>query len=185
MQSRRFGLGRETALALTLLLLSEGSIQAEAFAVQKNDCIIILGNTFAERLHLFGYFETFLHSRFPDHHLRVRNMGWSADEVDKMIRPKGFPKLLDELAEHEADLIFLCFGMNESFGGPAGVKHFEHELGKIVKDLLGHQFNGQSAPRIVLVSPIAHERVVGDLPNGVVLPNDAKHKGWGTTSDTL
>ena len=176
MQSRRFGLGRETALALTLLLLSEGSIQAEALAVQKNDCIIILGNTFAERLHLFGYFETFLHSRFPDHHLRVRNMGWSADEVDKMIRPKGFPKLLDELAEHEADLIFLCFGMNESFGGPAGVEHFEHELGKIVKDLLGHQFNGQSAPRIVLVSPIAHERVAGDLPNGVVLPNDAKHK---------
>jgi hypothetical protein len=108
-----------------MLVLCARTVQAEALSVQKNDCIIILGNTFAERLHLFGYFETFLHSRFADHHLRIRNMGWSADEVDKMIRPNGFPNLLDELKEHEADLIFLCFGMNESFGGPARVDHFQ------------------------------------------------------------
>ena len=149
-----------------MLLLCARSVQAEALSVQKNDCIIILGNTFAERLHLFGYFETFLHSRFADHHLRIRNMGWSADEVDKMIRPKGFPNLLDELKEHEADLIFLCFGMNESFGGPARVDHYQHELGKFVKDLQGHKFHGQLAPRIVLVSPIAHERLAGDVPDG-------------------
>ena len=157
---------QETALTLMLLLLSAGSVQAEALTVHKNDCIIILGNTFAERLRMFGYFETFLHSRFPDHHLRVRNMGWSADEVDKMIRPKGFPNLFDELREHEAALIFLCFGMNESFGGPARFDHYQHELDEFVKDLRDHKFNGQSAPRVVLVSPIAHERLAGDLSNG-------------------
>ena len=168
-------LGRKTAWALVLLLLSSGSIRAESLDVQKNDCIVILGNTFARRLHLFGYFETFLHSRFPDHHLRIRNMGWSADEVDKMIRPKGFPQLFDELNEHEADLIFLCFGMNESFGGPERVKHYEHELGKFVEELQGRKFNGRSTPRIVLVSPIAHERVASGLPNGRELAGDAAH----------
>ncbi len=155
------------ALGLVLLLAGAGGVGAEAPAIQENDGIVILGNTFAERMHLFGYFETFLHSRFPDYHLRIRNMGWSADEIDKMIRPQGFPALLDELRAHEADLIFLCFGMNESFQGPARVNHYRHELGKFVEELRGHKFNGESAPRIVLVSPIAHEKLAGDLPDGV------------------
>ena len=72
-------------------------VDARDLEIRKNDHIIILGNSFAERMHLFDYFETFLHSRFPDHQLCIRNMGWSADEVDKMIRPLGFPKLFDEL----------------------------------------------------------------------------------------
>ena len=87
--------GKKTAWALVLLLLSSGSIRAEDLDVQKNDCIVILGNTFAHRLHLFGYFETFLHSRFPDHHLRIRNMGWSAAEVDKMIQTLREEEQLD------------------------------------------------------------------------------------------
>ncbi len=158
---------REIALGLVTLLLGVGSVEAETAVVGENDSIVFLGNTFAERMQLFGYFETFLHSRFPDHHLRIRNMGWSADEVDKMIRPKGFPNRFDELREHEVDLIFICFGMNESFQGPARVDHYRHELGKLVEELQGHQFNGESPPRIVLVSPIAHETLEGDLPDGV------------------
>ncbi|MDP7655584.1 MAG: hypothetical protein QF706_05885, partial [Roseibacillus sp.] len=70
---------------------------ARPLPVQKGDSIVIIGNTFAERMQLFGYFETFLHCRFPDHRLRVRHMGWSADEVDRRIRPKGFPDLFAEL----------------------------------------------------------------------------------------
>ncbi len=167
MRTKRFALGLAVAQCLVTVLLGAAVVRAEAPAIHRNHSIIILGNTFAERMHLFGYFETFLHSRFPGHRLRIRNMGWSADEIDKMIRPLGFPKLVDELYEHEADLILICFGMNESFQGPAGVDHYRHELGKFVDDLQGHKFNGESAPRIVLVSPIAHEKLTGDLPDGV------------------
>ena len=37
------------------------------------------GNWPAERMNLFGYFETLLHTRFPDKQLVFRNFGWPAD----------------------------------------------------------------------------------------------------------
>ena len=149
-------------LPILFLILFGASMRAEPLRVEKRDSIVILGNTSAERMQLFGYFETFLHSRFSDHQLRVRNMGWSADEVDKRIRPQGFPELFAELEEHRADLLFLCFGFNESFQTAAGLDHYKAELEKFLKELQGRKFNGESAPRIVLVSPIPFE----DLSEG-------------------
>lgn len=78
MQTKRFAFTFRMAFGLTTLLLSASGGRAESLAIQKlaiqeNDSIVFLGNTFAERMHLFGYFETFLHCRFPDGHLRVRD----------------------------------------------------------------------------------------------------------------
>ena len=64
--------------------LTTRGASAEPLAINKGDSIVILGDTFAERMHLFGYFETFVHCRFPDHQLKIRNMGWSADEPGMM-----------------------------------------------------------------------------------------------------
>jgi len=80
-----------------MLLLVASTAQAGDLKIKENDRIVILGNTFAERMHLFGYFETFLHSRFPDHRLRIRYLAWPAEEVGKPIRPKGFPISSDGL----------------------------------------------------------------------------------------
>ena len=140
--------------------------QAPALEINKGDCIVLIGNTFAERMHLFGYFETFLHSKFPEHQLRIRNMGWSADELSLRPRPAGFGDRHRYLQREQADLIFACFGMNESFQGPDGLKKFEHDLDALIEDLQAHEYNGRSAPRIVLVSPIAHENLGGFLPDG-------------------
>ena len=166
MRARPRALSAMITALLFSTILSTGPLIARDLEVEKNDRIVILGNTFAERMRLFGYFEAFLHSRFPDHQLTIRNMGWPADEVDKMIRPHGFPKLFDELEALKADMIFICFGMNESFQGPGRVGHYRNELGKLVRKLRNQKFNGKSAPRIVLVSPIAHETLSGDLPDG-------------------
>ena len=154
-------------LPILILILFGARLRAEPLRVEKGDSIVILGNTFAERMQLFGYFETFLHSRFPDHQLRVRNMGWSADEVDMRMRPGGFPEQFAELEEHRADLLFLCFGLNESFQGAAGLDHYKAELGKFLKELQGRKFNGESAPRIVLVSPIPFEDLGDGSSDGV------------------
>lgn len=165
----RIGQGNPSAVTLSavlLTLIATAGSASDRWKIEQDDSIVILGNTFAERLHLFGHFETFLHARFPDHRLKVRNMGWSADEVDRMIRPLGFPKLTDELESHGADAIFLCFGMNESFQGEAARGRFGDALTDFVRNLQGRQFNGESAPHIVLVSPIAHEDVGDDLPGG-------------------
>ena len=75
-------------LTFTCSLMPDNELQ-----LSEEDSIVIIGNTFAERMHLFGYFETLLHAKYPEHQLRVRNMGWSADELTLRPRPKGFGDL--------------------------------------------------------------------------------------------
>ena len=154
---------------LSGLLTSESWVlveQAAALRIEKRDCIVFIGNTFVERMHLFGFFETILHSKFPDHQLKIRNMGWSADELSLKPRPEGFGDRHRYLQQEQADLIFVCFGMNEAFQGRKRLEKFEHDLDSLIEDLLAHQYNGRSAPQIVLVSPIAHENLGGLLPDG-------------------
>ena len=67
-------------LALVLLSLSTHMVNGQALELREGDRIAVVGNTFAERMQLFGWFETFLHARHPTHSLIVRNMGWSGDE---------------------------------------------------------------------------------------------------------
>ena len=144
-----------------------GRSDSAPLEIAQGDSIVFIGNAFAERLHLFGYFETLLHSKYPDHRLKIRNMGWSADEVALRPRPFRFGDMHRYLAEHEVDLIFACFGMNESFAGAEGLPQFQADLDALVEELQAQQYNGASAPRIVLVSPIAHEDLGGHLPDGI------------------
>ncbi len=144
-----------------------GESRSVSLEVIQGDSIVFIGNTFAERLHLFGYFETLLHSKYPDHRLKIRNMGWSGDEVALRPRPFRFGDMHRYLTEQEVDVIFACFGMNESFGGAEGLPQFQADLDALVEDLRTHRYNGASAPRIVLVSPIAHEDLGGHLPDGI------------------
>lgn len=109
--------------------------QAASLQVDKGDSIVFIGNTFAERMHLFGYFETFLHSKFPDHQLKIRNMGWSTDEVLLRPRPARFGDPRKYLEQENADLVFVCFGMNESFQGPRGLEEFQQGLDTYIKSV--------------------------------------------------
>ncbi|MBT3912831.1 MAG: SGNH/GDSL hydrolase family protein, partial [Verrucomicrobia bacterium] len=140
-----------------ILLWVVSAARAGDLKIKENDHIVIVGNTFAERMHLFGYFETFLQSRFPEHRLRIRYLAWPAEEVGEPIRPLGFPRLADELREEGADIVFVCYGMNESFLGVAGLGHFRHKTESFVRQLRAEKFNGHSPPRVVLVTPIAQE----------------------------
>ena len=144
-----------------------GAPGSAALEIAEGDSIAFIGNTFAERLHRFGYFETLLHSKYPDHRLKIRNMGWSGDEVALRPRPFRFGDMHRYLTEHEIDVIFACFGMNESFGGAESLPQFQADLAALVEDLQAHRYNSASAPRIVLVSPIAHEDLGDHLPDGI------------------
>lgn len=124
--------------------------------IEKSDTIVFLGNAFAERMGFYGYFESFLHARFPDHELKIRNLGWSGDEVTLMPRPAGFPSLEDDISALDPDLIFAFFGMNESFRGEEDVEQFEEQLDAFVRTIKSRGKN-ETPRRVVLVSPIAQE----------------------------
>lgn len=148
---------------------------------------MIIGNTFAEGLQRNNYFETLLHASFPDHELRVRNLGWSADEVNLRPRPLNFGTLDDHLRQHEANIIFVCFGMNESFKGIDSLDAFKHELHAFLADIQSKQYDGQSNPEIVLVSPIAHEKLEAPLPDPQAHNKALKAytKGMGEVAEKL
>ena len=154
------------------------------YKAEKGDNICILGNTLAERMQHDGWLEAYLYARYPDAELTIRNLGYSGDEVDpaKRLRSKNFgtpdewlsgkaaipkpdkignPKdALEnrfERANTNADVVFMFFGYNESFAGDEGLDRFKKDLDGLLKHTAKQQYNGTSAPRVVLFAPIAHE----------------------------
>ena len=85
-------------------------------------------------------------------------------------RGEGFHPMPDEWLQDtvKPDTMLAFFGYNESFKGDAGLENFRGELDAWVKHTLGKQYNGTSAPRLVLISPIAFENLSAsrDLPDG-------------------
>ncbi len=121
--------------------------------------IAFIGNTLFERSQLYGHFEAMLQREFPTHRLTVRNLSWSADAIDVQPRPENFADIEQHLFHEKIDLIFAAFGFNESFAGEAGLADFRKRLADYLSRLKTLAFNGEFAPQIVLVSPIANEDV--------------------------
>jgi hypothetical protein len=154
--------------------------------------VVFLGNGLAERDVYYSRMETELHLRYPGKNLIVRNMGrpgdtpafrphparvsqWAFPGAEKfrpefaMHNGKGFFPTPDQWLTHlKADTIVAFFGLNESFDGPERVDNYEAELDAFVRHTLGQAYNGQTAPRLVLVSPVGFEDLSAtrDLPNG-------------------
>jgi lysophospholipase L1-like esterase len=131
--------------------------QAPRLELRQGDTIVFVGNTLAERMQHFNHFETLLMTRFPELQLRVRNLAWSGDTITLQPRPLNFGDAATHLQRQKADVIFAFFGLNESFDGEAGLLRFEQDLDAYLKTHLAARYNGRTAPRLVLVSPIAHE----------------------------
>jgi putative heme-binding domain-containing protein len=132
--------------------------------------IALIGNTLIDRSRKFGHFETLLQQMYPEHKLVVRNLAWSADEITLQPRPSNFADLEQHLTYEKIDIIFAAYGFNESFAGQAGMADFEENLKAFVKNLKSKAYNGESAPQVVLLSPIANESIEGvnaaELNNG-------------------
>lgn len=151
--------------------------------LHKGDHIAIVGSGLADRQQHHAWFESLIHQAFPDEQLTIRNLGFAADEINVHPRSKDVPSVEWFLSmkkgdstlpdrpdviykagtDFGADVIFAYWGFNESFRGPQGLEDFKTNLTKYLGALKAARFNGKSAPRIVLFSPIAQESV--DDPN--------------------
>ncbi|EAQ78614.1 PVC-type heme-binding CxxCH protein [Blastopirellula marina] len=157
--------------ALTLFAAAislAGAVRAETkLELKKGDKIVYIGNTLAERMQYYPRFETLLQARFPELELQVRNLGWSADEIELRPRSKDFQDHGHNLTDHKPDVILAFFGFNESFAGPGGLPKFEKEFTDFVKTTSTTKYNGESAPQLVIVSPIPNENLHSrTLPDG-------------------
>jgi mono/diheme cytochrome c family protein len=135
--------------------------------LQSEDKICIIGNGLADRMQHDGWVETAIQSAMADKKLSFRNLAFTGDTLTSRPRSKGFTSPEDYLKHCEADVIFVFFGYNESFAGEKGLSKFKSDLGSMIDKYTAAKFNGESAPRLVLFSPIAHEdHGTPLLPNG-------------------
>ena len=149
---------------VTLLLVVAGP--GRALELEAGDRIAIVGNGFAEGMYRHGWLEAALQAAHPEKSLRVRNMGWSGDTPAMQPRALNFGSMTEHLAQQQIDVVIASWGMNESFAGAAGLARFEQDLLAWIDEMQQSRFNGRTAPRLVLLSPIAHEDLGPPLPDG-------------------
>ena len=123
------------------------------------DHIAIVGNALADRLQFSGWLETYIQARYPDLHLCFRNLSAAGDEVATWHRSKDFGTRDEWLAWTQADVIFAFYGFGEATSGYEGIGKFKADLDKFLKDTAKQNYSGKGAPRIVLFSPIAQEKL--------------------------
>ncbi len=188
--TRRVAAVPPTVRYLCLIVLAIGVTSAPSTPavaetlLQPGDHVCLIGNALGERMQHHNHFETLLHHRLPDHQLVVRNLCFPGDEPWVRLRSEAFGSPDDHLARSEADVILFFFGYNESFaldgltgeGLQTGLSAYRDSLAELVRYTQSQKYNGESAPRIVLVSPIAFEET-GDpnLPTAAVRNRSIAH----------
>lgn len=146
-------------LLLCLAALAPRATAATALELQPGDHVCFIGNTLADRMQHHGWLETFIYAKFPKHDLVVRNLAVAGDEVALRHRSENFGTPDEWLTKTKADVILAFFGFNESFQGEAGLEKFKKDLDKFLKDTKAKNYSGKGAPRVVLFSPIANEKL--------------------------
>ena len=170
------------ALAALLAACSGKEEAAGILPLNEGENIVFIGNNLCSRMAYFGHFESAIYRRFPDHDLTVRNLcdpgntpgfrphasradpwafpGAAAYHPD-LDRPTGsqgfFPSDDEWLDTLDADVVIAFFGLNESFAGRAGETAFALELDTFLRHSQHQRYNDRTAPRLVLVSPLAFE----------------------------
>jgi lysophospholipase L1-like esterase len=127
---------------------------AEPFELRDGDRVVLIGNTLIEREQRYGYWEAALTSRWPERNVTFRNLGWSGDTVWGESRAgfdtpaQGFRRLIDRTLEQRPTVLFVGYGLNESFAGPGGLPRFKDGLKRSLDAL------APAKARIIILSPL-------------------------------
>jgi len=147
------------SLLLSLSPVIPGLAEAAPLELKPGDHVCLVGNALADRMQHHGWLETFIYAKFPKHELVFRNLAAAGDEVATWHRSENFGSRDEWLTKTKADVVLAFYGFNESFGGDAGLDKFKQDLDKFLKDAKAQNYSGKGAPRVVLFSPIANEKV--------------------------
>src|SRR5687767_14518266 len=156
-------------LSLTLLAAAAGGVRGAEplprFELRAGDRVVLLGSGLIEQERRHGYLETRLSRRVPEGSLVFRNLGWAGDTVRGIARtsgyqnPEGFARLLKEVQDYKPTVLFIGYGMNEAFEGPAGLPGFREDYAKLLAKL------APLKARIVLLSPTYQEDLDQPFPD--------------------
>ena len=159
--------------------IDPSSGQTLPWSPQNGENLVLIGNSLAERMLYYNHFESLLHSAFPEQELTVRNLGFPAQtpafrpfsgrsnplafpggrqfrpEIKRHLGKGHYPSPDEWLTILQTDTILAFFGSNESFAGPAGLDLYRSELSAFIDHILAHSYHRETAPRLILATPIA------------------------------
>jgi lysophospholipase L1-like esterase len=153
------------AAVLLLLTRPAGADAPGPFVLKDGDRVVLLGSALVERQQFHGYLETRLTRDFPNASVVFRNLGWGGDTVRAVARtggfenPEGFARLLKEVRAQRPTVIFVGYGANESFAGPAGLPAFLRGMDHLLDQL------APLKARVVILSPTFHEDLGRPFPD--------------------
>ena len=115
---------------------------------------------------------------FRDGNKRMRSMSFGSQDEwlsgkapcpqPNKLSPRDLDKVREnrlELTNTKADVVFAFYGYGESQAGVDGLPQFKKNVADFIQHTLSQKYNGKSAPRLVLFSPVAHEFIDSpDLP---------------------
>jgi lysophospholipase L1-like esterase len=157
---------------LRLLLVLPGMLlalpvpaQADPLELRSTDRVVLIGGTLIEREQRYGYWEAVLTARYPG--IKVRNLGWSGDDVFGTARKAfdldkpdiGRKRLVELTLAEKPTVILVCYGANEAFEGEAGLEKFKNGYEKLLDEF------APAKARIILMSPPPLEDKVRPLPD--------------------
>jgi len=145
--------------------------------------VALVGNSTAEKMNLYGNFETRLHLRFPEKKLVVRNFARPADEVGNRQRPGNYDLLDDPLYSFSPDTVLCFFGFNESYAGPEGIDGFKRGYVSFLQQFSERYTRDDSGSqvRFILATPVAFENT-----NDPLLPDaDGINKNLSLYSEAV
>ena len=160
-------LGRSLLLSWVLAapgLAADEPAQAP-IELRDGDRVVMIGDAFLERDHDLGQIESTLTARYPDRSVTFRNLGWTGDTVWGDSRAafetarEGFERRAALVKQLDPTVLLVAYGMNESFGGDAGLPQFEEGMKALLESV------ASPGARVVLISPIVHENLGPPLPD--------------------
>ena len=153
-------------IAFLALTAASAATPAARFELRDGDRVVFLGDTLIEREQYHGWIELMLSARSTDRRVTFRNLGWSADTPAGTSRTglslmqagfepsdEGSIQLQQQITDAKPTVIFVGYGMANSFDGPAGEAKFTADYTRLLDTLA----KLAPAARLVLLSPSRHE----------------------------
>jgi putative heme-binding domain-containing protein len=144
-----------------------------AFHLKAKDRIAMIGDTLLEREMTWGHLETRLTARYPHHELVFRNYAWSGDNPAgqsrasfawNQSRESWQDRIVRELETFHPTVVMLGYGMASSLEGREALPAFRSDLNRLL-DRIQKVSKHQAPLRVILMGPMHHENMQGDLPD--------------------
>ncbi|ADG66512.1 hypothetical protein Plim_0665 [Planctopirus limnophila DSM 3776] len=140
----------------SIAVAAEAPVSPQQATLSSTDRLVWIGPTWVEQDVRTGAMEAELQSRLGGETFVLRNLGWSGDTVWAESRgifdppAAGYSRMLELAKELKPTTIWLSYGANESWAGPAGLEKFVSQYKK-----LAHDFTSSTGAKIVFVTPFA------------------------------